>query len=108
MMPSLRLRLRLQAGVRIGTRARLAGRWHGGSPRRARLQHRLAVGLLAVEQVLNLVAGKRLELEQALCQGFEVLALLGEDSRGFVVALFDKAPDFGVDLLNRGFRCVLG
>ena len=74
---SLRLRLRLQAGVRIGSRARLAGGRYCGGARRSRLQHRLAVGFLAVEQVLNLVAAQRLELEQALCKGFEVLALLG-------------------------------
>ena len=34
---SLRLRLRLQSCVRIGTRARLAGRRHGGGARRGRL-----------------------------------------------------------------------
>src|SRR4029453_5975393 len=106
--PLFRLRLGLEAGVRIGTRARLAGGRHGGGARRARLQHRLAVGVFSVEQVLNLVTAQRLELEQALCQGFEVLALLREDSRGFVVALFDKAPDLGVNLLNRRFRRVLG
>src|SRR4051812_20542567 len=75
MLSALRLRLGLETRVRVGTRARLAGGRHGGGARRARLQHRLAVGLLAVEQVLNLVAAQRLELEQALRECFEILAL---------------------------------
>src|SRR5213080_4390169 len=73
--PLSRLRLRLQAGIRIGTRARLASGRHRGSARRARLQHRLAVGLLALQQVDDLIAAQRLEFEQALGQRLEVVAL---------------------------------
>lgn len=76
----LRLRLRLQAGIRIGPRARLAGRGHGGGARRGGLEHGLAVRLLALEQIDDLVAAQRLELEQALGKRFEVGALLGEDA----------------------------
>src|SRR5580704_6279771 len=104
----LRLRLRLQAGIRIGARPRLAGRRHRRGARGRGLQHRLAVRLLALQQVLNLVAGQRLEFKQALGQRFQVGALLGEDPRRFVVALLDKTPDLAVDLLNRRFRGVLG
>src|SRR6185295_6228041 len=93
-----RLRLRLQPRIRIGTRARLAGRRHRGGARAGRFQHRLAVRLLAFEQVLNFVAGQRLEFQQAFCQSLEVGALLGQDTGGFVVALLDKTPDLGVDL----------
>src|SRR5439155_26554264 len=98
---SLRLRLRLQPGTRIGPRARLAGRGHGGGPRRGRLEHGFAVRLLALEKVDDLVAGKRLELEQALGERFKIGALLGENARRLVVALFHETPDLGVDLLDR-------
>jgi hypothetical protein len=84
----------LQSRIRIGARARLAGRRHGRGARAGRLQHRLAVRLLAVEQVDDLIAGQPLELQQALGQGFEVGALFGQDAGGFVVAFLDEAPDF--------------
>src|SRR5690348_14177676 len=87
---SLRLRLRLQAGIRIGTRPRLArgtGRRHGGGARRGRLQHRLAVRFLALEEIDDLVAAQRLEFEQALGQRLEVAALLGENPRRLVITL---------------------
>jgi hypothetical protein len=57
------LRLRLQPGIRVGPRARLAGRRHRRGAWRGRLQHRLAVRLLALEQVLDLVAAQRFEFE---------------------------------------------
>src|SRR6187455_2799724 len=95
----LRLRLGLETRVRIGTRARLAGRRHGRGTRGGRLQHRLAVRLLALEQILNLVAREGLEFKQALGEGLEVFALLGKNPRRFVIALFDKAADLGIDLL---------
>src|ERR1700729_2249013 len=75
----LRLRLRLQAGIRIGTRPRLAGstrRWHGGRARRGRLQDRLRVRLLALQEIGDLVAAQRLKLEQAFGQRLEIGALL--------------------------------
>src|SRR6478752_8634393 len=98
---ALRLRLRLQAGIRIGSRARLAGRRHGGGARRGRLEYGFAVRLLALEQVDDLVAGERLEFEQALGESFEIGALLGENTRRLDVTFFDEAPDLGIDLLNR-------
>src|SRR5665213_1621576 len=104
----LRLRLRLQPGIRIGPRARLAGRRHRRGARRGRLQHRLAVGLLALQQILDFVAAQGFEFQQALGQRFQVGALFGENARRFVVALFDETPDLGVDLLHRRLRGVLG
>jgi hypothetical protein len=52
------LRLRLRLEPRIGAWARLAGRRHRGGARRGGLQHRLAVRLLAVEQILDLLAAQ--------------------------------------------------
>src|SRR5690242_13131106 len=72
---SSRLRLRLQP--RIGTRSRLARwRYRGGAWRRG-LQHRFAVRLLAVEQILDLLAGQGLVLQQTLGECLEIGALLG-------------------------------
>src|ERR1700748_2863131 len=73
---SLRLRLH---GAGFGTRPVAAGTRHRRGARARRLDRGLAVGLLAQEQVLDLVAGERLELEQALGQRFEVGTLLGQD-----------------------------
>src|SRR4051794_31188672 len=95
------LRLRLEAGIRVGPGPRLAGRGHGGGARRGRLQHGFAVRLFALEEIDDLVARQRLELQEALGQRFEVGALLGQNARRFVVAFFDKTPDLGVDLLDR-------
>ena len=76
------LRLRRDvAGRRLGPGRRLAGRRHRGSARRQRLDHGFAHRLLAVEQILDLVAGQRLEFEQALGQSLEIGALLGQDLR---------------------------
>src|ERR1035437_8738518 len=102
------LRLRLQPGIRIGTRARLARRRHRRGARSCRLQHRLAVRLLALEQILDLVAAQGFEFKQTLGQRLEIGTLLGQDFGGLVVALFHKTPDLGVDLLDRRLRRVLG
>src|SRR5207244_7090504 len=104
----LRLRLRLQwTSRRIGARARLAGGRHGRAARRRRLDYGLAHRPLAGEQVLDLVAGERLELEQALGQELEIGVLLIENLFGLRVASFDQAPDLGVDLAARLLRDVL-
>src|SRR6266404_1519538 len=103
-----RLRLRLQPGVRIGARARLAGGRHRRGARSGRLQHRLAVRLLALEQILNLVAGQGFEFKQALCQGFKIGTLLGQDLGRLIIAFFDQTPDLAVDLLNGRLGGILG
>ena len=79
----LRLRLRLQrTGRWLGPRPRLAGWRHGRAARRGRLDYGFAHRPLAGEQILDLVAGKRLELEQAPGQQFQIGALLVEDFSG--------------------------
>src|SRR5277367_3773493 len=75
------LRLRLQPGIRIGTRTRLAGRRHRGGTRRRGFQHRLAVRPLALEQVDDFIAAQGFEFQQTLGERFKVGALLGENSR---------------------------
>src|SRR3954453_10639946 len=61
----LRLRLRLQAArPRIGPRARLAGRRHRRTARSDWLDHGFPRRALAQQQVLDLIAGERLEFEQ--------------------------------------------
>src|SRR5712671_7539693 len=88
---ALRLRLRLQApGLRA--RPRLAGGRHGGAARR-RLDHGFARRPLAHEQILDLVAGQRLELEQALGQRLEIGALVGEYLLRLGIAGLDQPPD---------------
>src|SRR5262245_4831823 len=93
----LRLRGDL-AGWRLGTRARLAGRRHRRGAWRGRLDHRLAHGPLACKQIGDLVAGKRLELEQSLREHLEVGTLLGENLGCLGVSGFDETADFAVDL----------
>ena len=93
----MRLRRDL-AGWRLGTRAWLAGRRHRRGAWRGRLDHRLAHGPLACKQISDLVAGKRLELEQSLREHFQVGPLLGENLGCLGVSGFDEPADFGVDL----------
>src|SRR6266403_1885996 len=93
----LSLRLRLQAAG-LGARARLASGRHGRAARRRRLDDGFARWPLAHEQVLDLVAGERLELEQALGQRLEIGALLAEDLLGLGIARLDQPPDLAVDL----------
>src|SRR6185437_2522065 len=102
------LRLRLQPGIRVGTRTRLAGRRYCRGARRGWLQHRLAVGLLALQQVDDLVAGQGLEFEQTLRQGFEIGPLFGQYLGRLVVAFLDQTLDLAVDLLDGRFRGILG
>src|SRR5580692_7585508 len=98
------LRLRLQR-PRLGARAVAAGAGgrHRGVARRGRLDHRFAARPLAQEQILDLVAGERLEFEQSLGQRLQIAALLGEDLLRLGIAGFDQAADLGVDLLHGGF-----
>src|SRR5580692_5847193 len=98
------LRLRLQrAGLGARPVAAGAGGRHGGVARRRRLDHRFADRPLAHEQILDLIAGQRLEFEQPLGERLEVGALVGEDLLRLGIAGFDQAADLGVDLLHRGF-----
>src|SRR6266581_9759562 len=95
---SLRLRLRLQSGIRIGTWTRLAGRRHRGRARRGRFEDRLAVWLLAVEQILDFITRQRFELQQGLCKSFEIILLLGQNSSGGLIGLVDETPHLRIDL----------
>src|SRR5579862_2654559 len=102
------LRLRLQrAGFGARPVAAGAGGRHRGVARRRRLDHRFAARPLAEQQILDLVAGQRLEFEQALGQRLEIAALGGEDLLRLGIAGLDQAPDFGVDLLDGLFGDVL-
>src|SRR5580704_3507565 len=98
------LRLRLQR-PRLGARAVAAGAGgrYRGVARRGRLDHRFAARSLAQEQILDLVAGERLEFEQPLGQGLQIAALVSEDLLRLGIAGFDQTPDLGVDLLHGGF-----
>src|SRR5206468_1593486 len=103
---TLRLRLRLEAtGLRA--RPRLAGGRHGGAARRGRLDYGFARRPLADQEVLDLVAGERFELEQALGQRLEIGALVGEYLLGLGIAGLDQPPDLAVDLAARLLRDVL-
>src|SRR5436190_9107012 len=104
---SLRLWLRLQTGIRIGPRARLSGGRHRRGTRYRRLQHRLAVRLLALEQILDLVASQRFVFQQALGKGLEVAAPVSEDLGRLPVTLLDQTADLAVDLLHGCFGSVL-
>src|SRR5271167_3894750 len=75
----LRLRLWLQSGIRIGPRTRLAGGRHGGSTRGRRFEHRLAVRLLALQEIDDLIAAERFVFQKALGESFQIGALLGQD-----------------------------
>src|SRR4029077_12449908 len=83
---------------RLGPVTLLAGGWHGGGARRGRLDHRLAHRSPAFEQILDLVARQRFELEKALGEHFEIGALVGQDLRRFGITGLDQPADFAVDL----------
>src|SRR5262245_7075030 len=100
------LRLRLEA-ARFGARARLAGRRYGRTARGRRLDHGFARWPLAGEQILDLVAGQRLEFEQPLGQRFEIGALLLENALRLGVGGLDQALDLTVDLAARFLRDIL-
>src|SRR6185312_12606084 len=102
---ALRLRGDLAGGRR--RRTRLAGGRHRRGARAGRLDHALAYRPLAREQVLDLVAGQRLELDQAARQRLEVGALVGEDLLGLRQAGFDQAAHFAIDLAAGLFRDVV-
>src|ERR1700733_1383686 len=104
----LRLRLWLQSGIRIGTRTRLASGRHCGSARGCRLEHRLAVRLLALQEIHDLIAGERFVFPKALGERLQVVALLGQDLGRLLIAFFNQTLDLAVDLLNRRLRRVLG
>src|SRR5262245_46027898 len=87
---NLRLRLRLhRAGFRARPVAAGACRRHRRGARARGLDGGLAVGPLAHQQILDLVAGERLELEQAFRQGLQIGALLGEDLLRLLIAFLD-------------------
>src|SRR3954470_25085440 len=94
---SLRRGLRIERRVGLW-RAALAGRRHRGRARRRRLDHRLADRPLADEQVLDLIARKRLELEETARERFELGALLVENAVRVRITCLDQTTDLGVDL----------
>src|SRR5271155_3830121 len=100
----LRLRLRLQSGIRIGARTRLAGGRHRGSTRSCRLEHRLAVRLLALPEIHDLVSGERFIFQKTLGESFQIGALLRQNFGCLLIAFFNQALDLAVDLLNRRLR----
>src|SRR6476660_9801318 len=92
---------------RLRPRTLLAGGWHGGGARRGRLDHRLAHRSPAVEQILDLVARQRFELEKALGEHFEISTLVGQDLRRFGIAGLDQLADLRVNRLGGCFRNIL-
>src|ERR1700733_7184800 len=92
------LRLWLQSGIRIGTRTRLAGGRHGGSAWGRRLEHRLAVRLLALQEIHDLIAGERFVFQKPLGESFQIGALLGQNLGRLLIAFFDETLDLAVDL----------
>src|SRR5580692_6380948 len=87
------LRLRLQSGIRVWTRTRLASRRHGGSARGRRFEHRLAVRLLALQEIHDLIAGERFVFQKALGERLQVVALLGQDLGRLLIAFFNQTLD---------------
>src|SRR5919204_5119143 len=83
-----RLRLRLETtGFRA--RTRLTGRRHRRAARRRRPDDGFARRPLAGEQILDLVAGQRLEFEQRLGQRLEIAALFLENLLRLFVTCLD-------------------
>src|SRR5919201_5140249 len=101
-----RLRLRLEA-TGFGTRTRFAGGRHGRATRGCRLDDGFARRPLAGEQILDLVAGQRLEFEQRLGQRLEIAALFLENLLRLFVTCLDQTLDLGVDLAARLLRDIL-
>src|ERR1700723_2411217 len=93
----LRLRLRLQSGIRIGPRTRLAGGRHRGSARGCRLEDRLAVRLLALQEIDDLLTGERFIFQKALGERFQIGTLFRQDLGRLIVALLDEPPNLGAD-----------
>src|SRR5207245_673717 len=104
--------LRLCLGLRLHAagfraRARLASGRNRGGARRRRLDHGLPARPSAIQQVLDLVARQRLELEETLGKQLQLVALGLEDDVRLAVARLDQPPDFRVDLLGGRFGNVL-
>src|SRR5688572_29459001 len=88
----LGLRLRLQASVALAGARLGAGRGHGGTARRALalVARVFADGPLAFEEILDLFAGHRLELQKTLSQRLQLVLVLGQNASGLLVTLVHK------------------
>src|SRR5690606_11790560 len=80
---------------------------HGGTAGRRRVVAKITGRLFALDDSLDLVAGKRLIFLQAFGDRDPALLLLGHNLTSRGISLIDQAAHFVVDLLLSLFRHVL-